>query len=64
MIEFNKRRTRERKPRTLRGQTIVDDNFSREFEEQGPEGKLFRMLYLRNPMVTYMKKVQDESLRY
>ena len=44
--------------------TMKDDEFSKALKKQGPEGRLMAMLYLRNPMITYNKKVNDESIQY
>ena len=41
-----------------------DDEFSEAFKHQGNDGKLIRMLYLRNEMETYMRRVRDESIYY
>ena len=43
---------------------LRDDKFSSELKKQGKDGKLLSILYLRNPMQTYMKRVLDESIRY
>lgn len=43
---------------------LIDDEFSEELKSQGEDGQYLRMLYLRNPMTIYAKKVNDESIRH
>ena len=50
--------------RRHRNGTMVEDEFSKALAEQGQEGQIMRMLYLRNPMDIYMRKVNDESIRH
>jgi hypothetical protein len=43
---------------------LVQDEFSRDLASQGEDGKILSMLYLRNPMDTYIRKVNDESIQH
>lgn len=47
-----------------RDDLMQDDEFSLELSEQGDTGRYFRVLYLREPMITYRKRVEDESILY
>ena len=53
--------SRKKLSRTLR---LPEDDFSRELKTQGDDGKLLALLYQRNPMAVYIKRVSDESIRY
>ena len=55
-----KKNSRAKKNKTC----LVDNKFSEDLKDQGDEGKTMRMLYLRDPMITYAKKVNDESIQY
>ena len=56
-----KRRNRKRKNKNG---NLCEDSFSKELKNQGEDGKIMRMLYLRTPMDTYIKKVNDEPLSH
>lgn len=43
---------------------ISDDQFSKDLAQQGELGRTMRMLYLRNEMDTYIRKVNDESIQH
>ena len=45
-----------------RDDLMVEDAFSRELARQGDEGRMMRLLYLQESMITYCKRVQDEPL--
>lgn len=50
--------------RRKKNRRLRDDEFSKSLKEQGEEGKIMRMLYLRNPMDIYIKKVSDEPVSH
>jgi len=52
------------KPKRSYNGKLPEDNFSRALSNQGDEGKLMRILYLKHPTVIYQRKVSDESIRY
>lgn len=56
-------RQRRKKIRRTRDQ-FTDDYFSRELGAQGEDGKLMRMLYLRNEMDTYKRRLMDEPVSH
>ena len=51
-----------RKKRTRKNGVFVEDDFSKELKKQGDDGMILRRLYLCQPMVHYMNRVNDESL--
>ena len=57
-------REKYRKPLSKRDDMMQDDQFSRELSKQGKDGKLLRLLYLQESMITYRRRVNDEPLHY
>ena len=47
-----------------KGELVQEDEFSLELKAQGKMGQRFRLLYLRESMITYQKRVLDESIHY
>lgn len=48
----------------VRGEFVVDDDFSNALKSQGKDGAKLRLLYLQNEYVTYRKRLLDEPIRY
>ena len=53
---------RAKKFRHRKRRSLSDNDFSRELAKQGDEGKFMRLLFLKNPMVIYMARLNDEPI--